>query len=162
MFYIMFKTSNNAGEYEELIAGLKTTLSLGVCYLRVKEDSQLVINQVNGRCACNKAHLAAYLMKVKKIELSFDAIEFKYIPREENTEADELSTLASARAPPPSGVFHNRVLRPSAEPSEQPRGRIHESGGGLWARGRRHPSARGSEGRELELRATTSLGGQRA
>lgn len=119
MFYIMFKTSNNAAKYEALIAGLKTTPSLGVCYLRVKEDSQLVINQVNGRCTCNKAHLAAYLTKVKKIELSFDAIEFKYIPREENTEADELSTLASVRAPPPSGVFHNRVLRPSAKPLEQ-------------------------------------------
>ena len=116
MFYLTFKTSNNAAEYEALLAGLRTALSLGVRQLRVKGDSQLVINQVTGKCACVKAHLAAYLAKVKKMELSFEAIEFNYIPREENTLADELSTLASARVPPPDGVFHNRVLRPSAEP----------------------------------------------
>jgi ribonuclease HI len=43
MVHLQFKATNNMAEYEALIFGLSTTLSLGVRQLLVKGDSQLVI-----------------------------------------------------------------------------------------------------------------------
>jgi ribonuclease HI len=46
MLDLEFKATNNMAEYEALIFGLNTTLSLGVQQLLVKGDSQLIIKQV--------------------------------------------------------------------------------------------------------------------
>jgi ribonuclease HI len=40
-------------EYEVLIFGLCTALSLGARHLLVKGASQLIIKQVKGECSCN-------------------------------------------------------------------------------------------------------------
>jgi ribonuclease HI len=53
MVHLEFKATNNKAEYEALIYGLSTTLSLEVQQLIVKGDSQLIIKQVNGECYCN-------------------------------------------------------------------------------------------------------------
>jgi hypothetical protein len=41
--HVNFKATNNMTEYETLVFGLSTTLSLGVRQLLVKGDSQLII-----------------------------------------------------------------------------------------------------------------------
>jgi ribonuclease HI len=46
MVHLDFKATNNMAEYEALLFGLSTTLSLGVRQLLVKGDSQLIIKQV--------------------------------------------------------------------------------------------------------------------
>jgi ribonuclease HI len=61
MVYLDFKASYMA-EYETLICGLSTALSLGVRQLLVKGDSQLIIKQAMGECSCNDPQLAAYLL----------------------------------------------------------------------------------------------------
>jgi ribonuclease HI len=43
MVRLNFKATNNMAEYEALIFGLSTALSLGVPQLLVKADSQLII-----------------------------------------------------------------------------------------------------------------------
>jgi ribonuclease HI len=43
MVHLEFKAINNMAEYEAIIFGLSTTLSLGVRQLLVKGDSQLII-----------------------------------------------------------------------------------------------------------------------
>jgi ribonuclease HI len=53
MVHIEFNATNNMVEYEALIFGLSTALSLGVRKLLVKGDSQLIIKQVKGECYCN-------------------------------------------------------------------------------------------------------------
>jgi ribonuclease HI len=53
MVHLEFKTTNNMAEYEALIFGLNTALSLGVRQLLVKCDSQLIIEQVKGECCWN-------------------------------------------------------------------------------------------------------------
>jgi ribonuclease HI len=67
MVYLNFKATNNMTEYEALIFGLSTTLSLGVRQLLVKGDSQLIIKQVRGECRCNDPQLAAYLLHAQKL-----------------------------------------------------------------------------------------------
>jgi ribonuclease HI len=62
MVHLEFEATNMA-EYEALIFGLSTALSLGVQQLLVKGDTQL-IKHVKGECSCHDALLAAYLLHV--------------------------------------------------------------------------------------------------
>jgi ribonuclease HI len=58
MVHLEFKATNNMAEYEALIFGLNTALSIGVRHLLVKGDSLLIIKQVKGECCCNDPQLA--------------------------------------------------------------------------------------------------------
>jgi ribonuclease HI len=105
MVHLEFKVTNNMEEYEALIFGLSTALSLGVRQLLVKCDSQLIIREVKGECCCNDPQLAAYLIHVQKLEKDFEVLDLHHIPRTENAVADDLSMKASTWAPIPDGVF---------------------------------------------------------
>jgi ribonuclease HI len=118
MVHLEFKATNNMAEYEALIFGLSAALSLGICQLLVKGDSQLIIKQVRGECSCNQPWLAAYLLHVRKLEKDFTSLELQHVPRAHNSAADELSTRASTWAPVPEGIFKRRLLRPTAQPIE--------------------------------------------
>jgi ribonuclease HI len=118
MVHLDFKATNNIAEYEALIFGLTAALSLGVWELLVKGDSQLVIRQVRGECCCNNPQLAAYLIRMRRLEKDFNVIELQHVPREGNSAADALSASASTQAPVPEGVFQRRLLKPSAQPTD--------------------------------------------
>jgi ribonuclease HI len=105
MVHLEFKATNNKAEYEALIYGLSTTLSLEVQQLIVKGDSQLIIKQVNGECYCNDLQLAVYLLHVRKLEKDFEVLNLHHIPHAENKVADDLSTKASTWAQVPDGIF---------------------------------------------------------
>jgi hypothetical protein len=60
MVCLDFKATNNMVEYEALLFGLSTALSLGLRQLLVKGDSQLITKQVKGDYCCHGLHLAAY------------------------------------------------------------------------------------------------------
>jgi ribonuclease HI len=121
-----FKATNNMAEYEALIFGLSAVLSLGVCQLLVKGDSQLIIKQVHGECSCNEPRLTTYLLHVRKLEKDFTTLELQHVPRADNSAADDLSQRASTRAPMPEGAFERRLLRPTAQPAGL------DKGGGDW------------------------------
>jgi ribonuclease HI len=114
MVHLDFKATNNMAEYEALLFGLSTTLSLGVRQLLVKGDSQLIIKQVKGDCSCNDPQLAAYLLHARKLEMDFEVLDLQHIPRAENAVADDLSTKASTSAPVPDGVLERRLRQPTA------------------------------------------------
>jgi ribonuclease HI len=118
MVHLEFKATNNMAEYEALIFGLSAALSLGICQLLVKGDSQLIIKQVRGECSCNEPRLAAYLLHVRKLEKDFTALELQHVPRTDNSAADDLSVRASTWAPVPEGVFKRWLLRPTTQPAE--------------------------------------------
>jgi hypothetical protein len=122
MVHLEFKATNNMAEYEALIFDLSVALSLGICQLLVKGDSQLIIKQVRGECSCNEPRLAAYLLHVRKLEKDFTALELQHVPRADNSAADDLSVRASTLAPVPEGVFERRLLRPTAQPAEMGEG----------------------------------------
>jgi ribonuclease HI len=58
MVHLEFKATDNMAEYEALIFGLSTALSLEVRQLLVKGNSQLIIKQVKDECCCNDPQLA--------------------------------------------------------------------------------------------------------
>jgi ribonuclease HI len=51
LVHLDFKATKNMVEYEVLIFGLSTTLSLGFWQLLVKDNSQFIIKQVKGECS---------------------------------------------------------------------------------------------------------------
>jgi ribonuclease HI len=75
MVHLDFKATNNMAEYESLLFGLSTTLSLGVWQLLMKGDSQLIIKQVKGDCCCNDPQLTAHLLHACKLKKNFEVLD---------------------------------------------------------------------------------------
>ena len=65
-----FKTSNNEAEYEALIAGLRLARELQAHNMKIFNDSQLVVNQMNDIYLMRGEKMAAYLEKTTD-QLSF-------------------------------------------------------------------------------------------
>jgi ribonuclease HI len=102
MVHLEFKEINNMVEYEALVFGLSTALSLGARQLLVKGDSQLIIKQVKGECCCNEPQLAAYLLHVQKLEKDFDVLDLHQIPHVDNAVANDLLRVKGVRPAPQS------------------------------------------------------------
>ncbi|XP_024162229.1 uncharacterized protein LOC112169436 [Rosa chinensis] len=90
-----FKASNNAAEYEALIAGLQIARELGVPHLSIFSDSQLVVNQVSGNFEAKEPHMSSYQALARALVQRFTSYIFTQIPRAENDKADALAKLAS-------------------------------------------------------------------
>lgn len=109
-----FRATNNMAEYEGLLAGLKASAGMGIRRLLVLGDSQLVVNQVSKEYQSTDLQMEDYVHEVRHMERHFDGLELWHVPRRDNALADELSRLASARAPTPLGAFEERLTQPSA------------------------------------------------
>ncbi|XP_022880778.1 uncharacterized protein LOC111398055 [Olea europaea var. sylvestris] len=92
-----FKASNNAAEYEALLAGLRLAKEVQVKRLLVSSDSQLVVSQVNEKFATKDSGMAAYLKLVMNLVPHFERFELVQVLRLKNTHTDTLSKLASSR-----------------------------------------------------------------
>ena len=60
-FRLGFKASNNEAEYEALLAWLRVVSDLGGKEVKVYSDSQLVVNQVQGRFEAKDLRMIRYL-----------------------------------------------------------------------------------------------------
>jgi ribonuclease HI len=116
-FKLEHKVSNNIVEYEGLLIGLRAANALGIKRLVIKGDSQLVVNFLNKSYTPKDEHMSAYLEEHRKMEKRFRGSELKHIPRGENVEADEIAKRTSHRQAQPTGVFEERLFKPSASPS---------------------------------------------
>uniref|UniRef100_A0A2N9IZQ4 RNase H type-1 domain-containing protein n=1 Tax=Fagus sylvatica TaxID=28930 RepID=A0A2N9IZQ4_FAGSY len=91
-----YPTTNNEAEYEALLAGLKTAKILGATELDVRSDSQLVVGQVNGDYEAKEGRMQQYLQLVRHQMGQFQEVKLSRIPREQNTETDQLAKHASS------------------------------------------------------------------
>ncbi len=94
--------TNNIAEYQGIIEGIKSFLKMGLKEkLIIKGDSNLVVNMVNKSWGWNKKktvwkphskmpHLKKLLDEVLLL-LKDVVFEIKWVPREQNSEADALS-----------------------------------------------------------------------
>src|SRR5436190_2667779 len=57
---IYFPVSNNAAEYEALLHGLRIAISLGIRWLAIRGDSEIVVNQVQKEYSCTSTKTSAY------------------------------------------------------------------------------------------------------
>ncbi|KAK3032953.1 hypothetical protein RJ639_036124 [Escallonia herrerae] len=87
--------SNNEAEYEALVAGIRLAHALKVDSLSVHSDSQLVVNHVLGDYGARDERMAQYLELVKTSASKFKNFTIRQISRDQNTQSDTLSRLAS-------------------------------------------------------------------
>ena len=87
--------TNNEAEYKALIAVFNRALESGVEELEVFGDSQLIVHQVNGRWRVKSDNLKELCKTAQELMGRFSTVRLKWIPREENQEADELSGVAT-------------------------------------------------------------------
>jgi ribonuclease HI len=88
------KGTNNEAEWTSLILGLEKCLELGEKVARVYMDSQLVVEQANGRYKTKKPELKVFKSKFEILQMSFQKLEIEHIPREKNAKADKLANAA--------------------------------------------------------------------
>jgi ribonuclease HI len=55
-----FRVTNNVMECEALVNGLRIAVKLGVQWLYIRGDSDLVVNQVMGESNCRDSCMAVY------------------------------------------------------------------------------------------------------
>uniref|UniRef100_A0A2N9GPK1 Uncharacterized protein n=1 Tax=Fagus sylvatica TaxID=28930 RepID=A0A2N9GPK1_FAGSY len=94
--YPVYPTTNNEAEYEALLLGLNTARILGATELDVHSDSQLVVGQVNGDYEAKEGRMQQYLQLVRHQISQFHEVRLCRVPREQNTEADQLAKSASS------------------------------------------------------------------
>ncbi|TMA16067.1 MAG: ribonuclease HI family protein [Deltaproteobacteria bacterium] len=88
------KQTNNVAEYEGVILGLARAKELGATEVDVRADSLLLIRQLEGVYQVKNAALKALHAKAKGLLRSFERVDLRHVPREENTLADEMSNRA--------------------------------------------------------------------
>ena len=90
------KETNNVAEYVGMIMGISHAFDLGIKRLIVKGDSNLIVQQMNGKFRVNAPNMKPLYAKAQNICRNFDSIKFIHVYRHLNTRADELANLGLA------------------------------------------------------------------
>lgn len=90
-------TTNNQAEYQAIIAALEKAIASGAVDVLVKSDSELVVNQINGRYKIKNTALRPLYQKLVQLIGQLENFAITSIPREQNTEADALANRALDR-----------------------------------------------------------------
>ena len=86
--------TNNEAEYAALMAVLDAAIDAKVQKLEVFGDSQLVIKQVSGEWLINAKTLVPMCRSVLDLKAQIPSVVMRWIPRDQNSEADALSKRA--------------------------------------------------------------------
>ena len=88
--------TNNVAEYTGIIKALDWLLEYNYNDQKIiiRGDSQLVINQINGKYKVRAVRIIPLYQKVKSLLSKFKDIKIEWIPRDKNKEADKLSNKA--------------------------------------------------------------------
>jgi len=91
--YLGVRTSNQA-EYEALIAALKKAKEQRKSYLHIFSDSQLIVNQINGKWRVKNPNIVGLYREARELIRGFSNVAVTHVRRELNTEADRLANEA--------------------------------------------------------------------
>jgi ribonuclease HI len=89
--------TNNMVEYHAVIGLLTQASSLGISWIIIYLDSQLVVYQLNRIYAIRSPTLLCLHLQVHHLERMFDYIEYRHIPRELNSVSDSLANYIMDR-----------------------------------------------------------------
>ena len=90
------ETTNNIAEYKAVIFALKKARHLTgrenskETEIEVNSDSELMVNQINGKYKLKEDSLKMLFVDVWNLQQNFKKVTFNRIPREENKAADKL------------------------------------------------------------------------
>lgn len=88
------EATNNQAEYQAVIYGLEQARRIKAEEIDFYLDSELLVEQLNRRSKIKNLELGRLFVKIWNLTQSFKKVNFHYIPREKNKEADALVNLA--------------------------------------------------------------------
>lgn len=88
------RLTNNQAEYQALILGLRTIAKYHPATVHVYMDSELIINQMNGRYKVRHNELIPLYQEARQLAAALPTISFAHIARAENHLADALANQA--------------------------------------------------------------------
>jgi ribonuclease HI len=92
------KATNNEAEYKAAIAAMYRARMLGATFIELRSDSTLLVNQLNGRFKVKAPGLIPLHVQAMLMLTWFEQVDVRYVPREQNAEADRLANSALRRA----------------------------------------------------------------
>ena len=78
------------------MTGLKIERALGARKLLLQSDSKLVIGHIKGEYEAKEDRMQKYLRLTNHLTQEFDRVDFTQVPRNQNSEVDELARQASS------------------------------------------------------------------
>jgi len=89
------KKTNNEAEYLAMIAGLELALNNNFNEIIIYSDSELLVNQINGKYKVKAKNLRPLFDQVLDVLDEFAKYEVTWIPRDKNGVADDLAKQGS-------------------------------------------------------------------
>ena len=103
-------STNNVAEYTALINALEWLSRNRISdSVRIASDSKLVVSQLNGKYKVKSDRIIPLYRRALSLMKSFADIQIRWVPREENWEADALTNRA-----------YKKALENSADPRNKP------------------------------------------
>ena len=97
--------TNNHAEYVGIVAGMIMASAFGIKKLKGRADSKLCVNQISGEWKCKAQNLKGLLEIARDMQRQFTTCSWHWIPRAENTTADQYANTAM------DGQGHNDFVR---------------------------------------------------
>ena len=91
-----FLATNNEAKYENLLEGISMVQRIGGKVVKMFLDSRLVVGQVKGEPEARDERMQGYLSQARHLQLRFESFSLLHVPRNGNTHADSLATLATS------------------------------------------------------------------
>ena len=106
-------STNNVAEYTALVKALEWLVvnKLDSDRVEVKSDSQLVVNQLEGKYKVKAKRIIPLYRQVLLLKAKFPKIEIMWVPREKNREADRLTNVAYNKALQENPEYLERVTK---------------------------------------------------
>jgi ribonuclease HI len=133
--------TNNVAEYTALVRALDKAAQIDGRRLMVHSDSELLVKQMNGEYRVKSDDLRPLYEQARQLARKFDHVTFKFIPRSQNSRADQLcnDALDEGRARPRGGLKgagpSSQVPDPAADGMHQQAVECLQSAAAAWARG---------------------------
>jgi len=99
------ETTNNIAEYQAVIFALRKVKKLignkncKNAKIKLYSDSQLLINHLNGKYKLKEKSLFPLFVEIWNLKQDFGEVDFSYVPREKNKQADRLVKKAIEKNP---------------------------------------------------------------
>ena len=90
--------TNNVAEYRGLLAALEWARAHGLRDVRVRSDSQLLVQQMLGNYKVKHPGLRPLHAKARLLAHELGRVAFEHVPREANAHADRLANAAMDEA----------------------------------------------------------------
>ena len=102
------RATNNVAEYYALIGALDYAQSQQIAHLAVRSDSELLVRQMQGRYKVKSPDLRPLHERAQKMARGLAHFDIAHIPREQNSEADQLANLALDATSTVGGTTHEK------------------------------------------------------